>query len=75
MAETTNWNALIEDVVAGRWKDPKTGATAALPFQTIELLETTEGREADLIVPLTLGSRIAIVSDVNTVDVMGRGVA
>ncbi|MER8864355.1 iron-containing alcohol dehydrogenase [Mesorhizobium sp. M0751] len=75
MAETTNWNALIEDVVAGRWKDPKTGAAAVLPFQTIELLETTEGREADLVAPLKLGGRIAVVSDVNTVDVTGRRVA
>ncbi|MER9081051.1 iron-containing alcohol dehydrogenase [Mesorhizobium sp. M0895] len=75
MAETTNWNALIEDVVAERWKDPETGEAAVLPFQTIELLETTEGREADLVAPLALGRRIAVVSDVNTVDVMGRRVA
>ncbi|TPJ52446.1 iron-containing alcohol dehydrogenase [Mesorhizobium sp. B2-6-4] len=75
MAETSNWNALIEDVVAGRWRDPNTGETADLPFQTIELLETTEGREADLIAPLMLGSRIAVVSDINTVEVMGRRVA
>ncbi|WP_352128659.1 iron-containing alcohol dehydrogenase [Mesorhizobium sp. dw_380] len=75
MAERINWNALIEDVVAGRWKDSETGAAADLPFQTIELLETTEGREADLIAPLRLGSRIAVVSDVNTFEVMGRRVA
>lgn len=75
MAETINWNALIEDVVAGRWKDPATGAVAALPFQTIQLLETTEGREGDLVAPLALGSRIAVVSDVNTVEAMGRRVA
>ncbi|TPM05485.1 sn-glycerol-1-phosphate dehydrogenase [Mesorhizobium sp. B2-3-11] len=75
MAETTNWNALIEDVVAGQWKDPNTGAAADLPFQTIELLETTEGHEADLVAPLTLGSRIAVVSDANTLEVMGRRVA
>lgn len=70
-----NWNALIEDVVAGRWRDPETGRTASLPFAAIELAETTEGREADLVAPLGLGKRIAVVSDVNTIEVMGRRVA
>jgi glycerol-1-phosphate dehydrogenase [NAD(P)+] len=70
-----NWNALIEDVVAGRWRDPETGQAAALPFDAIRLLETTEGGEADLVAPLELGRRLAVVSDVNTVEVMGRRVA
>src|SRR5215213_8416441 len=73
--EATNWNALIEDVVAGRWRDPETGKAASLPFEAIDLSETTEGREADLVAPLGLGDRIAVVSDVNTVEVMGRRVA
>jgi glycerol-1-phosphate dehydrogenase [NAD(P)+] len=75
MGEPVNWNALIEDVVAGRWRDPETGLPARLPFEAIDLSETTEGREADLVAPLKLGSRIAVVSDVNTVEVMGRRVA
>jgi len=70
-----NWNALIEDVVAGRWRDPETGQPASLPFDAIELVETTEGREAELIAPLALGRRLAVVCDVNTVEVMGRRVA
>lgn len=69
------WNALIDDVVAGRWVDPETGKPASLPFDTILLTETTEGREADLVAPLALGKRIAVVSDANTVDVMGSRVA
>jgi glycerol-1-phosphate dehydrogenase [NAD(P)+] len=75
MGEVTNWNALIEDVVAGRWRDPETGEAASLPFERIELAETMDGREADLVAPLGLGRRIAIVSDVNTFDVMGGRVA
>ena len=75
MSKAKNWNALIEDVVAGRWRDPETGKPASLPFEAIDLSETTEGREADLIAPLKLGKRIAVVSDVNTVEVMGRRVA
>jgi glycerol-1-phosphate dehydrogenase [NAD(P)+] len=75
MAEAMNWNALIEDVVAGRWRDPETGKAASLPFQRIDLAETLDGREADLLAPLGLGRRIAVVSDVNTVEVLGRRVA
>ncbi|MDQ0472476.1 iron-containing alcohol dehydrogenase [Labrys wisconsinensis] len=75
MVDAVNWNARIEDVVAGRWKDPQTGKAAVLPFEAIELAETTDGREADLIAPLRLGRRLAVVSDENTVEVMGRRVA
>jgi glycerol-1-phosphate dehydrogenase [NAD(P)+] len=75
MLERVNWNALIEDVVAGRWRDPETGRPASLPFDAIDLSESTEGREAELVAPLRLGSRVAVVSDVNTVEVLGRRVA
>src|SRR5258708_29344487 len=75
LPEPVNWNALIEDVVAGRWRDPESGRPAALPFEAIELVETTEGAEADLVARLGLGRRLAVVSDANTVEVMGRRVA
>jgi len=75
LPQAMNWNALIEDVVAGRWRDPETGQAATLPFEAIRLVETTEGAEADLIAPLRLGARLAVVSDANTVEVMGRRVA
>ena len=75
MTERTNWNALIEDVVAGHWADPATGRPIVLPFETIEIAETLDGREAELIRPLGLGSRLAVVSDTNTVEAMGRRVA
>jgi glycerol-1-phosphate dehydrogenase [NAD(P)+] len=75
MSDRRNWNALIEDVVAGRWTDPETGRPARLPFETILLTETTEGQEADLVAPLKLGQTLAVVSDVNTVEAMGRRVA
>jgi glycerol-1-phosphate dehydrogenase [NAD(P)+] len=75
MPDSRNWNALIEDVVAGRWTDPETGRPAKLPFETILLAETTEGQEADLVAPLRLGKSLAVVSDVNTREAMGRRVA
>jgi glycerol-1-phosphate dehydrogenase [NAD(P)+] len=70
-----NWNALISDVVAGRWTDPETGQPAKVPFDTIRIEEDLDGREAELIAPLKLGDRLAVVSDGHTVEVMGRRVA
>ncbi len=74
-AGTHDWNALIDDIIAGRWKDPSTGKTAAMPFETINIQESFDGAEADLVAPLKLGTRLAVVSDANTVEAMGRRVA
>lgn len=71
----TDWNELISDVVAGRWKDPTTGKAASVPFETIRIEESLDGGEADVLAPLNLGKRIAVVSDVNTQEAMGRRVA
>ena len=71
----TGWNALISDVVAGQWKDPTTGKPATVPFEVIRIEEDLDGGEADVVAPLKLGRRIAIVSDVNTHEAMGRRVA
>jgi glycerol-1-phosphate dehydrogenase [NAD(P)+] len=71
----TDWNALISEVVAGQWKDPTTGKAAKVPFETIRIEETLDGGEADVLAPLKLGKRLAVVSDVNTVEAMGRRVA
>ncbi len=70
-----NWNAVIDDVVSGRWIDPETGAPAELPFQTICLADDLDGAEAELVAPLGLGGRLAIVSDENTVEALGHRVA
>ena len=46
-----------------------------LPFDAIELAETTEGARRSWSRRSSSASRIAVVSDVNTVEVMGRRVA
>ena len=71
----TDWNELISDVVAGNWRDPISGKTATVPFEVIRIEEDFEGGEADLLAPLKLGKRLAVVSDVNTHEAMGRRVA
>ena len=70
-----DWNALIEDVVKGHWTDPATGKPAKVPFETIMLAETLDGGDADVVAPLRLGRRLAVVSDVNTHEASGRRVA
>ena len=70
-----NWNALLEDILSGKWKDPDTGKIADIDFETIRIEEDLDGGEADFIHPLKMGETIAVVSDVNTVDAMGSRVA
>jgi glycerol-1-phosphate dehydrogenase [NAD(P)+] len=69
-----DWNELISDVVAGDWADPETGKPAKVPFKTILLAETLDGGAADVVAPLKLGKRLAVVSDSNTIEAMGRRV-
>ena len=71
----TDWNALISDIVAGDWRDPETNKAASVPFETIHIAETLDGGEADMLAPLKLGRRLAVVSDINTHEAMGRRVA
>lgn len=67
-----DWNRLIDDVVAGRWVNPETGRPADVPCRSIVLAETFDGAESDLLAPLDLGERLAVVSDTNTVEAAGR---
>lgn len=70
-----DWNTLIREVISGAWRDPETGKRCAVPFETIRIEETLEGGAADLVAPLKLGRRLAVVSDSNTLEAMGRRVA
>jgi glycerol-1-phosphate dehydrogenase [NAD(P)+] len=67
---------VLDAMIAGRWRNPETGEVAApIPFDDIRILGTTDGAEADLIGPLALGRRLAVVSDPRTHDAMGARVA
>jgi len=71
----TDWNSLIREVVAGQWKDPATNRPASVPYEAIRIEEDLDSGEADMVAPLKLGRRLAVVSDVNTHEAMGRRVA
>jgi glycerol-1-phosphate dehydrogenase [NAD(P)+] len=70
-----DWNSFIREVISGDWRDPETGKRCAVPFETIRIEETLDGGAADLVAPLNIGRRLAVVSDANTVDALGRRVA
>jgi glycerol-1-phosphate dehydrogenase [NAD(P)+] len=62
----------LDAMLAGTFADPRDGRPyPAIPFQAIRLMDTTDGAEADLVAPLGLGRRLAVVSDRNTHDAMG----
>jgi glycerol-1-phosphate dehydrogenase [NAD(P)+] len=70
-----DWNSLIREVISGEWRDPETGKRCAVPFETIRIEESLDGGAADLVAPLKIGRKLAVVSDTNTVEAMGRRVA
>jgi glycerol-1-phosphate dehydrogenase [NAD(P)+] len=71
----TDWNDLIREVINGEWADPATGKPVDLPFETIRIEDDLDGGAADVVAPLKIGKRIAVVSDINTHEAMGRRVA
>jgi len=71
----TDWNNLIREVLKGDWRDPETGKAAKVPFEAICIEDTLDGGGPDLVGPLKIGKRIAVVSDTNTHEAMGSRVA
>ena len=66
--------SLIEDLVAGRWRDPGTGRPVRIATRSVVIERTLDGGEADLVRALKLGPRIAVIGDRNTFDALGRRV-
>ncbi|MBR0900214.1 iron-containing alcohol dehydrogenase [Bradyrhizobium tropiciagri] len=66
-----NWTALIDDMVAGRWTNPLTGVQIKVPYDSIVIEDSLDGREAELVASLKLGERLALVADEATYEAMG----
>ncbi len=69
-----DWNESIREVMDGHWRDPGTDKAVKIPPAIIRIEESLDGGAADLVAPLRIGKRIAVVSDVNTHEAMGRRV-
>jgi len=65
----------IDDLLSGRWREPSSGRAVRLPVRRMVIEPSLDGGEADLIAPLALGARLALVSDPNTWEALGRRVA
>ena len=68
--------ALIDDISAGNWQDPTTGRTAPKsPFERIEIAESLDGAERELLADVRMNGRLVVVCDPNTWEAMGQRVA
>lgn len=61
-------------LMRGDWIDPDSGAPTGIGVASIAIEPQLRGREADLVAALGLGSRLAVVSDRTTHEVMGARV-
>ena len=66
---------LIEELIAGRWRDPATGRGVPIATRAVVIERSLDGDEAELLAPLALGRRLAVVGDRNTYDALGDRVA
>ncbi len=65
---------VIDELVAGTWRHPRTGERARIPIDNIVIAEALDGAEPDLIAPLHRGQALTVVADRFTWDVLGRRV-
>ncbi|MEE8443702.1 MAG: sn-glycerol-1-phosphate dehydrogenase [Alphaproteobacteria bacterium] len=66
---------VLDRLLNGELADPDGGPALSVPTRAVEIAETLEGREAELVEQLDLGGRLAVVSDVNTHAALGARVA
>ncbi len=64
----------LGQLLRGEWTDPDDGLPIRVPALTVAIERTLSGQEADLVAPLRLGRRIAVVSDATTRAVLGERV-
>lgn len=65
----------LSDLLAGRYRDPQTGALICLSAGSVVLESNLVGMEADLVRALNVGKRFAVISDEQTYDACGRRIA
>lgn len=64
----------LDALLQGTLADPDGGPALGVPTRAVEIAESLDGREADLVERLELGGRLALVSDANTHAVLGSRV-
>jgi glycerol-1-phosphate dehydrogenase [NAD(P)+] len=64
----------LKSLLEGTFADPDGGPPLRVPTRAVEIAETLEGREAELVERLDLGGRLAVISDANTHEALGARV-
>ncbi|MEI9999427.1 MAG: iron-containing alcohol dehydrogenase [Verrucomicrobiota bacterium] len=70
-----DYNGVLPELTAGRWRDPETGQIQTVPVEEILIAETLEGREAELVARRHPGKSLLVVSGENTYAALGARVA
>jgi glycerol-1-phosphate dehydrogenase [NAD(P)+] len=64
----------LASLLRGDWSDPDGGPPIGVPVRAVAIERSLSGMEADLVAPLRLGPRLAVVSDSNTRAILGARV-
>ncbi|XWN29642.1 MAG: iron-containing alcohol dehydrogenase [Devosia sp.] len=65
---------IVEELVAGTWRDPATGETHGIPIEDIVIEQSLKGEEAALVRARHNGKRLMVVHDRFTRDALGERV-
>jgi glycerol-1-phosphate dehydrogenase [NAD(P)+] len=74
MIKATDTGDTLDQLLRGKWPDPDGGPPITVPVQAVAIERSLSGLEADLVAPLKLGRRIAVVSDATTRVLLGERV-
>ena len=69
-----NHNGIVDELTSGNWVNPTTKKNISIPIKKIEILESTNGLEFDLINKVHKNKKILIISDLNTHDILGSNI-
>ena len=64
----------LGELLAGRWRDPESGASIEIPVRAVAIEPSLAGIEADLVRAVAPGRRFGVVSDETTQQVLGARV-
>ncbi len=67
-----DYGGVVNELVAGEWKHPRTGKEVSVNIRSLAIKETLEGMEGGLIYPLHKNEKLGVVSDRYTYEVLGR---
>jgi len=74
-AARDHYLGVLRELVDGTWRDPASGKRLSIPIRAIEIRETLDGGEGELVRKLHGSGKIAVVCDRNTEAVSGARVA